>query len=185
MYLFYSIWGIWFLSEILFSRLFHSDSSDNKNKDRGSVRLLWIAVGIAILSGVFCGIFVSVPIGKTGLIPHIGLLIIVLGMVFRFIAIRSLGRLFTVDVTIRKNHYVKKDGMYRYIRHPSYTGMLICFIGFGMSENNWVSLLIITVIISSALIYRINIEETVLIEQFANEYSDYIKNTWRMIPWIF
>jgi protein-S-isoprenylcysteine O-methyltransferase Ste14 len=185
MSLYYIIWALWFLSEILLNRLLRSGVSDTKNKDNGSIRLLWISVGFAIMAGIFGDMFFAVPLSKKALIPHIGLLIILLGMLFRFTAIWSLGRLFTVDVTIRENHYVKKDGMYRIIRHPAYTGMLICFIGYGISQNNLISLIVIVLLITAALLYRIKIEEAVLVERFNEEYSDYMKKTWRLIPCVY
>jgi len=106
-------------------------------------------------------------------------------MILRFISIWSLGKFFTVDVTIRDNHKIKQDGLYRIIRHPSYTGMLLSFIGLGISINNWISLLTISILVTIAMLYRIKIEERALKDQFGSEYSDYMKRTYRLIPWIY
>lgn len=118
-------------------------------------------------------------------IQYIGLGIIISGMVFRFFAIRSLGRLFTVDVTIREDHKLKKNGLYRVIRHPSYFGSLLSFTGFGISLNNWISLIILICFISAAFLYRIKIEEKALTDHFGAEYLEYKKNTFCLIPWIY
>jgi protein-S-isoprenylcysteine O-methyltransferase Ste14 len=96
-----------------------------------------------------------------------------------------LGRLFTVDVTIRDNHQIKKDGVYRFIRHPSYSGSLLSFIGFGISLNNWLSLISVIALITIALVRRISIEEKVLTNQFGADYLEYKRRTYRMIPWIY
>jgi protein-S-isoprenylcysteine O-methyltransferase Ste14 len=185
MYLFYIIWSLWFLSEILLNRLFRSDTSDQKGKDKGSIRMLWRVIGIANTLGIVSFIFLRLPISSGPIVSYLGLAIIVLGMLFRFFAIGSLGRYFTVDVTIRKDHRVKSDGIYRLVRHPSYTGMLLTFIGFGMSLNNWASLIIIIIPVTWATIYRIKIEEKVLLEQFGKEYEEYMKKTTRLIPRIY
>ena len=46
------------------------------------------------------------------------------GLSLRWIAILSLKRAFTVKVTILKDHQLKSDGVYTWVRHPSYTGTL-------------------------------------------------------------
>ena len=110
---------------------------------------------------------------------------IYVGIVIRIIAIVSLGQFFTVDVTIRVDHRLKKDGIYKYLRHPSYSGSLLSFIGLGLTMNNWISLLLISFSIIIAFIFRINVEEKVLIEQFGSEYIEYKKVTRGLIPFIF
>ncbi|HZX63206.1 MAG TPA: isoprenylcysteine carboxylmethyltransferase family protein, partial [Bacteroidales bacterium] len=126
-----------------------------------------------------------IPISNVLFIPYLGLILIILGMILRFISVWSLGRLFTVDITIRDNHKIKKDGVYRIIRHPSYSGSLLSFIGFGISLNNWISLIIISILLTIAMLYRIKIEERLLIDQFGFKYLDYTKRTYRLIPWIY
>jgi protein-S-isoprenylcysteine O-methyltransferase Ste14 len=88
-------------------------------------------------------------------------------------------------VTIRDNHQIKKDGLYKVIRHPAYSGSILSFIGFGISLNNWISLIIITILIVSAMLYRISIEEKLLIEHFGPDYLEYTKKTYRLVPWIY
>lgn len=183
MILFIIIWSLWFLSEILLNRLVRSGSSDSKNKDKGSIHIIWITIGFANLAGIISSIFLPCPMGNV--LTYIGLLLIVTGMMIRFIAIWSLGRLFTVDVTIRKDHFIKKDGLYKIIRHPSYTGSLISFLGLGCSLNNWISTIIIITLVTAAMLYRIKIEEQLLIEQFGDEYISYMKNSYCLLPWVY
>jgi protein-S-isoprenylcysteine O-methyltransferase Ste14 len=183
--IFWIIWVIWCASEILLNRILHSGSGDKKDQDQGSIRIIWIMIALAISLGIIFSAKIMVPISNLLLFPYIGLIIIIVGMIFRFISIWTLGRLFTVDVTIRENHKIKKDGVYKIIRHPSYSGSLLSFIGFGISLNNWLSLIIVTVLITIALVHRINIEEKILTEQFGSDYLNYKENTYRLIPWIY
>ena len=183
--MFIIVWSIWALSEIILSRLLRSGQSDKKGQDKGSFRIIWMTVGIANALGIFCTVYFNFPISSLIIIQYLGLFLILTGMTIRFIAVWSLGRLFTVDVTIRENHIIKKDGLYRIIRHPSYTGSILSFIGFGISLNNWLSLVIITVLVSLAMHYRIKIEEKILTEQFGSDYIDYTKTTYRLIPFIY
>ena len=185
MIIFIITWSFWFISEILLNRLMHSGKTDKKKLDKGSIRIIWITIGLANSLGIIFTVFFKVPISKSLIIPYTGLALIIAGMIIRFVSIWSLGRMFTVDVTILKDHKLKKDGVYSIIRHPSYMGSLLSFIGFGISLNNWISLAIITILITVAMLYRIKIEEKLLISQFGSEYSEYMKRTSRLIPFIY
>jgi protein-S-isoprenylcysteine O-methyltransferase Ste14 len=185
MIVFIIIWSIWFLSEILLNRFLRSGKEADKNQDKGSIRIIWIVIGVANNLGILAAIFIRFPISGCIWVPYVGLLLIVLGMIFRFIAVLTLGRLFTVDVTIQENHKIKKDGIYRLIRHPSYTGSILSFLGFGLSLNNWISLTIIVVPVFCAFIYRIRIEEKLLTDRFGEAYATYMEKTYRLIPWLY
>jgi protein-S-isoprenylcysteine O-methyltransferase Ste14 len=111
--------------------------------------------------------------------------IIALGITLRFISVKQLGKHFTVDVTIREGHELFAGGFYKYLRHPSYSASILSFLGFGVTLNNWLSLLAILAITFSAFVYRMNVEEKVLIEEFGDKYREHIKGTKRLIPFIY
>ena len=106
-------------------------------------------------------------------------------MVVRFIAIRTLGRFFTVNLALHNNHNLIKTGLYKYIRHPAYTGSLLSFTGLGLSLNNWSSLVIIFIPVLVSFIYRINIEEKMLLQLFGEDYNLYKKYTKKLIPLLY
>ncbi|GGI27849.1 hypothetical protein GCM10008119_29710 [Pedobacter mendelii] len=118
-------------------------------------------------------------------ILHAGMLIAILGFILRFVAIQQLGKAFTVDVQIAKNQTLKQDGLYSIIRHPSYTGVLMSFLGLAITFSNGLSLLVICIPIFVAFIYRISVEEIALKNEFGTAYLEYIKNTKRLIPFIY
>ena len=183
--IFYITYLAWFMAEIFLNRYFRSGSEDIKDRDKGSLRIIWITIGMANSLALLSAIFIRFPVSSSAMLPYSGLFMILSGMVLRFFAIGTLGRFFTVDVTIRQGHSLKMDGLYRYIRHPSYSGMLISFYGFGLSLNNWLSLAFADIPVTMVMIYRINIEERLLEKQFGDEYAAYKKRSWRLIPWIF
>jgi protein-S-isoprenylcysteine O-methyltransferase Ste14 len=184
MTLFIIIWTLWFTSEIFLNRLSRSPDY-KKDKDKGSLKIIWMTIGMANSLGILSVIFLNFPISHLVYIEFIGLFLILNGMLLRFIAIFSLGRFFTVDVTILDHHRLKKNGLYKLIRHPAYLGSLISFLGFGFSLNNWISLMVIFIPITTVMLYRIKIEEHLLTEQFGKEYSEYMKNTYRLIPLVY
>jgi protein-S-isoprenylcysteine O-methyltransferase Ste14 len=176
---------IWFLSEILLNRLFRSKNTDRKGADKNTLRIIWITIIGSIFIAVFVAVKFSLPLLSNLVIKYVGLGVILFGVTLRLWVISSLGKFFTVDVTIRQNHQLKKDGFYKYLRHPSYFASLLSFIGFGIALNNWIALILLTSAIAVAFIMRIRIEENTLIEQFGIEYIEYKKETYALIPFLY
>ncbi len=76
-------------------------------------------------------------------------------------------------------------GPFRVVRHPSYTGVLLAFVGFALSLANWASLLVILLPISAAFVRRINVEEQALSSALGERYLSYMRRTKRLIPGIY
>ena len=90
----------------------------------------------------------------------------------RWWAIVVLGRFFTVDVTIEKDHELVEAGPYRLVRHPSYTGVLLAFVGWGLSLHNWLALVCLLVPIAIAFVHRMNVEENALRGALGQRYIE-------------
>ena len=118
-------------------------------------------------------------------IQLIGLVFLILGVILRLMVVYNLGKYFTVDVTIRKDHQLKTDGFYKLVRHPSYAFSLLTFVGLAIVLNNYIAAIVLLVPVFFMFIYRINIEEKALRDQFGKNYSDYMKKTKRLIPFIY
>ncbi len=185
MYIFIITWVCWFLSEIFLNRLFRSKIDKSKDMDKNSLRFIWITIALSISIGVFIAFNIAAPIIRVNYFGYFGLLVIVSGVVIRFVAVYILGKFFTVDLAIDNNHKLVKKGSYKYIRHPSYTGSLLSFLGLGLSLNNWLSLAVIFIPVLISFIYRINVEEKLLLQQKDLEYKDYKNQTKRLIPFIY
>jgi protein-S-isoprenylcysteine O-methyltransferase len=112
----------------------------------------------------------------------VGYAMLVAGVVFRFWAIATLGRLFTGQVAIQTGHHVVRSGPYRFVRHPSYSGGLLALIGLGIALDDWLSIVVLTLLPLVGLVVRIRHEEDVLTEAFGDEYQDYAAHTRRLVP---
>jgi len=185
MNIFYLTYIIWGLSEVIMNRLVRSGKDDKKGADNNTELYIWICIIICVTLGVLVSLKYPVPIFINVKLMLIGIIIIIIGIILRFLAVRQLGRFFTVNVTIRKDHKLIQNGFYKYIRHPSYTGSLLSFLGFGISLNNWLSLGLVFIPTLFFFILRMNVEEKVLAEQFGKQYSDYLKRTKRLIPLLY
>ena len=175
---------IWLLSEIILNRMLRSNTTDKQGADNNSLLAIWVIIVAAVTAALFTSASFAMPISGNDNIRYAGLAVILIGVILRIIAVRTLGKFFTVDVTIRQGHRLVKNGMYKYFRHPSYTASLLSFIGFGLSLNNWYSLLILVFAVVVVFLMRIRIEEKALIAQFGDEYLQYKKEAWGLLPFI-
>ncbi len=181
-----AILGLTFLiSEVLLS-LAKRARSETSGGDANSLRILWITIGLSIFAGTQAVAFF--PGARWPHAPEValvGVAVFVLGLALRWVAIVQLGRFFTVDVAIAADHKLVQSGVYRFVRHPSYTGALLAFIGFALTLRNWAALIVILVPIGLAFAYRIKVEERVLIAALGARYLDYSRRTKRLLPFIY
>lgn len=175
----------WFITEILYKNILKSGENDKKDKDRSTLNILWMAIPVSIISAVSVYYLTRFPISGEMGIHYLGAACIWIGIIVRYVIIRSLGKYFTVDVTIREDHKIKKEGFYKYLRHPSYAFSLLTSLGLGLYLNNWLSLILAFSIPFVAFSYRITVEERALIEQFGEEYLEYRRKTKKLIPFIY
>lgn len=183
--LLYFSYALFVTIEIVLSRAFRSAETDKKDADKKSLKILWGTILTSILLAVFISKSFDYPIFSGPFLFYFGLIVLYLGMIIRIVAVLSLGKFFTVDVTIRDNHKLKKDGLFKYVRHPNYSALILSFLGMAITFNNWISLLVMVVPITIAFIVRINIEEKVLEQHFGSEYVTYCNETKRLIPFIY
>jgi protein-S-isoprenylcysteine O-methyltransferase Ste14 len=168
------------LSEFLLMLIKRSDSTTSKTrKDRGSLIFLWLMITI----GFTCGFILSKPVNLFW--TAFGMLLIIGGLIIRWIAILQLGNSFTVDVAITNTVGLKTDGIYERIRHPSYSGILMVVVGFSAIMSSLYSFLVFVIPVLAAIIYRISIEEKVLMNEFGENYLVYMANTRKLIPGIY
>lgn len=111
-----------------------------------------------------------------------GLVVSWLGLAVRVWAVVTLGRSFRTTVEVDAGQAVVSRGPYRWVRHPSYTGLLLVAAGFGLAEGTWPGLAICLVLPAVAMLRRIHVEETALTQVIGDAYRDYQNRTKRLIP---
>src|SRR5215471_4107608 len=183
-----SLWlGLIFLaSEILLTLTRRSRSKTGTKQDRSTLGMIWLVITVSIAAGVFVAQTfraAALPDGKTFAIA--GVVLFVAGLLLRWWAIITLGRFFTVDVTIEKDHELVERGPFRMVRHPSYTGVLLALVGVGLSMQNWAALLVILLPIVAAFIRRMNVEEEAPSRALGPRYTEYMKRTKRLVPFVY
>ena len=105
-----------------------------------------------------------------------------LGLAIRVWAIAALGRAFRTTVEVDPGQAVVSTGPYRWVRHPSYSGLLLIVSGFGLAAGNWLALAVCVVLPLPALVRRISVEEAELTLVLGDRYRAYQAHTKRLIP---
>lgn len=157
------------------------------SQDRGTRKINIISLIIGIVLGIFVVPYLLPQFAiRTNVTVFfiIGVALIWAGILLRLWAVRTLGKFFHTKVVIQENHALITSGPYRHLRNPSYTGMLITLLGFGIGIGNWLSIIVLLAAGFTALVRRIAIEDRVLSGQFGKEYEKYRKRTWALIPFI-
>ncbi len=154
--------------------------------DDGSLALLWRVIGCAMTAGFLLAVFdvgprlpASVPWGP------ISLGVFAVGTLLRWWAIWHLGQFFTVDVAVADDQCVVDTGPYRWVRHPSYSGLLLQFTGVGLALFHCLSLAVIILPIGWALLHRIRVEEKALSAALGDAYKKYASATRRLVPLVY
>jgi protein-S-isoprenylcysteine O-methyltransferase Ste14 len=114
----------------------------------------------------------------------IGTILATLGFTLRHVSIHILGKYFRTTVEIDEDQPVIQTGPYRFVRHPSYSGIILFFIGYGVLSQNWLCLVACLLLPVAALSYRINVEEKALAYELGTKYEDYRMKTKKLIPFI-
>jgi protein-S-isoprenylcysteine O-methyltransferase Ste14 len=186
----YLLWTIlfygWTASEIILAVATRTRQSGGKVRDRGSMLVMWGAIIPAITAAEFIG---HMPLARIWNGRHwltlAAIVVIIAGLMIRWTAILSLGRAFSANVAIRPEQAIYRSGLYRWVRHPSYTGLLLVFVAIALHERNWLAAAVVLLPTTAAVLYRIHVEEAALGEAFGAEYTTYCKTTWRLIPGVY
>ena len=135
----------------------------------------------------------------------IGMVLIIGAGVLRRQCYRTLGRYFTFEVSIRKGHQLVTTGPYNIVRHPSYTAILLMYIGMVLwftSSGAWVresgvlgtlpgstvafGVLAFASGIAASLCRRVPLEDALLKNRFKQDWEHWARRVpYALIPWVY
>lgn len=157
-----------------------------RSRDGGSY---WVMhIGIAVAYGLAFTLSRWRPFGFSTRLSTsyvlAGAVLFLMGAAIRYWAIRELGRLFTRDVQVSEGQTIVAQGPFRWMRHPSYTGLLLEAAGIGLAVRSGFSTFVIVAIVLAAVLYRVRIEERALAEVVGPAYAAYARRVRRFVPFI-
>lgn len=177
---------VYLFSEIFLTLTRRSRSGTGTKQDRSTLLSVWLVIMTSVTVGVYVAYHSpATALPDTRILRLAAVALFVAGLGLRWWAIITLGRFFTVDVTIAKDHELVQRGPFRVVRHPSYTGVLLAFIGVGLALGNWAAFLVVFLPILLVFIHRMNVEEAALSRAPGLNYAGYMRRTKRLVPHVY
>jgi protein-S-isoprenylcysteine O-methyltransferase Ste14 len=175
---------LWAGSEVVIG-LTHIAPRRSRKQDRFSGPVLVAFLFIAVWVGALLGRRLPGAAMTTGrdLAYWLGIALALAGIAVRWYAVITLGRSFTTRVMTRPDQTVVRSGPYRFVRHPSYTGLLMTALGLVLCSTNWLALACFPLALLG-FAYRIKVEEQALLDGLGAPYRDYMRHTKRLVPFV-
>jgi protein-S-isoprenylcysteine O-methyltransferase Ste14 len=183
--LYWGLYTIWIAGELsILVRSFFRRGAHTR--DRGSFLIVLgsIFLGFTIANVLAVSVRGAAIQGGHVAVFGVGLALMAVGIALRFYAVMVLGRFFTPVVMVGSDQHVVDTGPYRWIRHPSYTGVLLAITGVLVASANWLALVGILPALAG-LLYRIRVEEQALSEELGEPYRSYMQRTKRLLPFLY
>ena len=168
----------WIALEVLNNIIGHGKRG--RGRDRGSHAVIFFGIFLSItVAFMFRGLNLGI---SAGLVQALGLMVMILGMVFREWSISVLGSSFSTRVVIMEGQRLITRGPYRWIRHPAYGGALLTIVGVPLALGTWAGALVTVGVGAAVYSYRARVEEQALVGAFGDEYREYRRRTWKFLP---
>ena len=113
-----------------------------------------------------------------------GTLCLALGLWLFQLSHADLGANWSITLQVREKHTLVKQGVYRLVRHPMYTALLIYSVGQALVLPNYVAGPSYGVTMALLVALRIGPEERMMLEEFGKDYQEYMAQTKRLVPGI-
>lgn len=115
-----------------------------------------------------------------------GISMIIMGEIVRKTAICTAKENFSHKLALErsKHHHLVTQGIYHYIRHPSYLGFCLYALGTQIWLGNYVCTFLFMIILWKFMSQRIAVEDALLYQFFGNSWVSYCKSTWSGIPYV-
>ncbi len=177
--------AVWLVFEFVMRVRQHLQSRGPASVDRSAFILVPCLVACVVLAEV---------LGRRGGLPWpgglvwpfvAGMILIVAGIALRAWSIATLGRFFQYWIKIQPGHRVVTGGPYRYVRHPSYTGIALVLTGLALACDDVWSLVAVAIVGGAGLAVRIRAEERQLTEALGPEYEQFAAGRKRLVPGVF
>lgn len=94
----------------------------------------------------------------------------------------DLGRNWSPMMEIREEHTLVTKGVYKYIRHPMYSAHFLWAIAQVLLLHNWIAGPAFLVTSIPLYLFRVPVEERMMLDRFGEEYRVYMSRTGRMFP---
>lgn len=149
-----------------------------------SIGVLWLATTPGTTLAVLVPFTGVAALPAPALWFWLGITTMLAGFCLRLAALLTLGETFTQHVAVHRDHEVVDTGLYRWVRHPAYSGAIVPYVGIGLALGNWISLVLTTASALAGYGYRVRVEERYLRRELEG-YEAYVEETpYRLVPFV-
>jgi protein-S-isoprenylcysteine O-methyltransferase Ste14 len=141
------------------------------------------AAGLAICGWDFVRRFQGVE-WTPSWVAVVGALMVVTGIANNIVCQVTMGRSYSAFLVTREDHQLITRGMYGYVRHPIYLGVICVITGIALFTTSLLGLIVLWGVIPFFL-RRIRLEERMLVEEFGPEYEAYRERTKKLVPFLY
>ena len=160
-------------------------SREQASRDKKSFELSTLTNIACFYLPVYDYMNMAPVVPRSTLTLAIGAVLMLAGEGLRIAALRTLGRFFTMRVAVLDGHKVVRAGLYRFVRHPAYTGWFLLSLGVGFYFGSIVGICGTSLFVV-VLGWRVKVEEAALCESLGDEYRTYMRDVpVRFVPGIF
>jgi protein-S-isoprenylcysteine O-methyltransferase Ste14 len=114
-----------------------------------------------------------------------GIAVLLLGSIILLASRIQIGHYGGPKITVEEDHRLIVNGMYKRIRNPQYLGFILIFAGYSFSFGSLIVTLVTAIGLFLIFRSRAILEEQLLLETFGEEYAEYMKQTWRLLPRVY
>ena len=149
-----------------------------------------IIIGITIAFVLLNNFGASIPFFTISLIPRstplglAGVILVIIGLGIAIVARRTLAGNWSNVVDVKVDHELITTGIYRYARHPIYTGVLLMGLGTALYKGT-MGIFILFLALLGFFWFKARQEEKLLTKHFPKEYPAYKKRVKALIPYVF
>lgn len=175
----------WILFGLIF--IFRKRWSRDKTRKRDPMSILGIVIQTSALFAVWMFPRRSHTVPPLGYWFQLITAILVVALVIISVwtmwsALRVLGKQWSLQARVLEDHKLVREGPYRFVRHPIYSGILGMIVAVGLAWTYWIGLTIALVLFGVGTAIRVQSEEKLLREQFGAEFENYKRNVPAVLP---
>jgi protein-S-isoprenylcysteine O-methyltransferase Ste14 len=122
-------------------------------------------------------------VAKSAVVSWIGAAITVSGILVALWARFLLGRNWSANVTIKRDHQLIRTGPYALVRHPIYSGFSLAILGTAIAFGEIRDLIALVLAVTGWRL-KLVVEEQFMMEQFGAEYVDYKRHVKALVPFV-
>lgn len=153
--------------------------------EKGSMLLIGVTLGVGLWLPLIMAVLGLALFTIDFVEGLVALAVMLFGLGLRIWAAVTLGRYYTRTLITTKDHRVVTTGPYSRIRHPAYLGVILLWFGFGVLSGNLVLAFIFPVVFVIVYLYRISVEEKMLVRELGEDYVQYQRKTHKLIPAVY